>query len=221
MHSFLIPAYKRDWQYALQLIRQLRRLYPGGVIALVCDGFCNGEIVSTCQELNVILHQGARLKNQRNHSWSDRLFHIAKTLPGVVIKIDADMWINRPLQLPKSNWDICCDNHIGSPVIGGCIAFKPELIPRLRAFLEECPVEIYKELSAPLYCQDKMLRRAISELSLTVEPLPEAKINWLDPVEDPRQYAVFGPRIETIELTGQRCRLMKIKFTKKTNGLNI
>lgn len=211
MISFLIHTYEGDWPYALQLLRQVRRLYPNNTVALSCDGYCNSDITRTCQELGVILHQGMRLKNDiTSHGWSDRMFHLATTLPGDIVKIDADMWINRPLELPDGNWDICCDNHIGSPVIGGCMVIRASAIPKLQEFLEECPVEIYRELSGPMYCQDKMLRRAIKELPLKVEPLPEAKIHWQDPVETPGQYAVFGPRVETIKLVGQRCRLMRV-----------
>jgi hypothetical protein len=212
--SFLINTYEGDWPYALQLLRQVRRVYPKAAIALLCDGFCNKEIFLTCQELDGILHIGHRVKTEVSHAWSDRLFSVASTLPGVILKIDADMWINRPLELPDGDWDICCDNHIGSPVIGGCIAFSPAVVPRLQAFLEHCPVETYKELTEPQYCQDKMLRRAINELNLNVLSLPDAKINWLDPVEDPRQYAVFGPRVETIKLTGQRCKLITFRKSK-------
>ena len=211
MISFLINTYEGDWPYALQLLRQVRRLYPRAAIALLCDGFCNGEITSTCHELKGILHIGHRVKTEISHAWSDRLFSVALTLPWTIVKIDADMWLNRPLELPDGDWDICCDNHAGSPVIGGCIAFSPAVIPRLQAFLECCPVETYKELTNPQYCQDKMLRRAINELNLNVLPLPNAKINWLDPVEDPKRHTVFGPRVETIKLTGQRCKLITFR----------
>jgi len=151
---------------------------------------------------------GCRVKTEISHAWSDRMFSIAATLPGVIVKIDADMWINRPLELPVGGWDICCNDHDGLSIIGGCAAFSPAVIPRLQDFVKVCPIETYKEVVQAQYCQDKMLMRAISELSLKVLPLPSCKINWLDPVENPSRYDVFGPRIETIKLTGQRCRIM-------------
>ena len=211
MISFLVNTYEKDWRWALQLLRQLRLIYPIAEIALICDGFCCAEIAETCQELHVILHMGCRVKTELSHAWSDRLFAVAQAMPGVIIKIDADMWVNRPLELPQGDWDICCDDHIGSPVIGGCIAFNPKVIPRLQDFIQTCQVESYEKSTQPLYCQDKMLRRAIFELSLRALPLPNSKINWLDPVETPSQYAVFGPRIETIELTGQKCRILSLR----------
>lgn len=214
MISFLINAYEGDWPHALKLLRQVRRVYPRSVIALLCDGFFNKKMAFACRELNAIPHIGHRVKTEISHAWSDRLFSVASTLPGYIVKIDADMWINRPLELPDSNWDICCDNYAGSPVIGGCIAFSSAVIPRLQAFLEHCPVETYKELTELQYCQDKMLRRAINKLNLNVLPLPDAKINWLDPVEDPRQHTVFGPRVEAIQLTGQRCKLITFRKSK-------
>ena len=207
--AFIVNVFQ-DEPFAVDLIRQIRAHYPGSEILVICDGPADPWFRRKCLAYKLNYYEGGRLKDRSSCEWSIRMFSLAAELEAdVIIKIDPDCVLNNPIQLPDV-FDVAASTR-GQTVLGGCIAFRHEVVKRLHEFSQNYKGEVYygsrSTFMQPLHSQDRLINAAIKELHLKLQCLPNGGVNWAYPPLNPETFDVIHPRLDSIPLLGQSCFL--------------
>lgn len=208
--AFLINSHS-DWQYAIELLDSIKRLYPAAKILVIDDGYRAELLEQKCEGMGATYILGRRLKTRHDNAWSIRMFQHLRTLDSdYVVKLDPDCLLHDHIQIPDS-FDVCArlygKNH--KKLIGPCIVFTREAINKIweSGLLLEGEY-IYKPSrlvnGEKYHSQDLLLQSIIETLGLVQKELPNVWIDWIMPPDD-GQYCLVHPRVDSVALIGWSC----------------
>lgn len=126
--SFLFHVY-RDELFAHRLVNQIKEYCKGADILAIFDGEFNPKFADFLRQEKIDYFAGENLKSKQGGLWCQRYheFFLTQSEADVLIKIDPDTYIHRPLKsIPEADIFGAINQNPGLPihVRGGFCGFK-------------------------------------------------------------------------------------------------